>query len=628
MLINGQHAEEVRVAVIEGEKDKWELSAYRVAVADSRVERGNIYRGVVANVEPSLDAAFIDFGAGRHGFLTRHDVFEAACGADGKAGAAIDEVLQRGQPILVQVTRDAAGQKGATLTTNISLAGRYMVLMPFEDQRGVSRKVEDEELRRKLREKVKNLVAGDFGFIVRTNAADQTKTELKADLDQLKRLWKQVLDDSKQGKRPRLLHDDQDVVIQVLRDYLDARVDEVLVDDEQLLARAERYLSAAMPRRKVTLSHHDERLPLFSRYNLEPKIAAIYRRDVPLRGGGALVIDPTEALTAVDVNSGKSKGGDSQKDTAYHTNLEAAEEVARQLRLRDIGGLVVVDFIDMRPRKHQQAVEKALKEAMKPDRARHQVGRLSRNGLLEINRQRIGQALHVQTHVPCPTCSGVGHLVNPDLVALGLLRRLEARAATGWLQQARIALNPQVANAVQNRRRAQLAALEAEFHIDIEITGQPGLEISEERIEWINRDAPAQVPQRTEGGAGAGSAAPGTPRQNGAPSRPPLSSSTTQENELEGDSKRRRRRRSRRKKPAREAEAQAAESPAKAEQEAAKPEAGKRSKRKRRGRKKKTAKETQQEAPAQPQPADEPAKETGRRRPRRRRRKAAKKSAE
>ena len=618
MLINGQHAEEVRVAVIEGEENAWELSAYRVAVADSRVERGNIYRGVVANVEPSLDAAFIDYGGARHGFLTRHDVIEAACGVEGKAGGAIDEVLQRGQTILVQVTRDAEGQKGATLTTNISLAGRYMVLMPFEDQRGVSRKVEDDDLRRKLREKVKNLVAGDFGFIVRTNAADQTKTELKADLDQLKRLWKQVLDDSEQGKRPRLLHDDQDVVIQVLRDYLDARVDEVLVDDEELLARAERYLSAVMPRTKIALSLHGQRLPLFSRYNLEPKIAAIYRRDVPLPGGGALVIDRTEALTAVDVNSGKSKGGDSQKDTAYRTNLEAAEEVARQLRLRDIGGLVVVDFIDMRPRKHQQAVEKALKEAMKPDRARHQVGRLSRNGLLEINRQRVGQALHVQTHVPCPTCAGVGRLVNPDLVALGLLRRIEARAATGWLQRVRIALNPQVANAVQNRRRAQLAALEAEFRIAIEITGQPGLEISEERIEWINRETPAHVPSKSE-------------RSEDAPSRAPLSSSTTQENELEPRSKRRRRRRSRRKEPARETEAQEARA---APQEAGQ-SAGKRSKRKRRGRNKKpdaSSAATQDadnkpESAAQPQPTDDTAK-TGRRRPRRRRRKPAKKDAE
>jgi len=491
MLINGRHAEEVRVAIIDESK---KLLGYRVAVAESHVQRGNIYRGVVANIEPSLDAAFVEFGVGRHGFLTRHDVVEQAYHHTDR-GKNIDQVLQKGMPILVQVTRDAVDNKGATLTSNISLAGRYLVLMPFEDSRGVSRKVEDEDLRRKLREKVKNLVAGDFGFIVRTNAADQTKTDLKADLEQLKRLWKQVLEDNTDGKGPRLLYDDQDLVIQVMRDHLDSDIEEVVVDDEELLARTERYVSAVMPRTHLTLTPYRDRLPLFSRHNLEPQIAAIYRRSPSLPGGGSIVIDHTEALTAIDVNSGKSKGGDRQRDTALSTNLEAAAEVALQLRLRDIGGLVVVDFIDMRSRKHQQAVEKALKDAMKPDRARSHVGRISANGLLELNRQRVGQALSLRTHVPCPTCNGLGRLVNPELMALGLLRRIEARAATGRLERAQIALHPQIAAVVQNRRRSQLAALEREFGITIEITGRADLELSAERIEWQTRDNPIDPPQ-------------------------------------------------------------------------------------------------------------------------------------
>lgn len=496
MLINGRHTEEVRVAIID---EAQKLQGYRVAVAESGVQRGNIYRGVVVNIEPSLDAAFIEFGAGRHGFLTRHDVIEQAYHhGPAKGAATIDKVLQKGQPIMVQVTRDAVDNKGATLTTNLSLAGRYLVLMPFEDSKGVSRKVEDDDLRRKLRDKVKNLVAGDFGFIVRTNAADQTKTDLKADLEQLKRLWKQVLDENAQGKGPRLLYDDQDLVVQVLRDHLDASIAEVLVDDEELLARAERYISAVMPRSKLSLSLYRERLPLFSRHNLEPQIAAIYRRTASLPSGGSIVIDGTEALTAIDVNSGKSKGGERQRDTAVSTNLEAADEVARQLRLRDIGGLVVVDFIDMRSRKHQQAVEKAIKEAMKPDRARSSQGRISPNGLMEINRQRVGQSLSMRTHVPCPTCNGLGRLVNPDLMALGLLRRIEARAATGRLARVQVALHPQVANAVQNRRRGQLAALECELDIVIEIVGRADLELSGERIEWQAREAPAEVPTRSD----------------------------------------------------------------------------------------------------------------------------------
>jgi len=553
MLINGRHTEEVRVAIID---DKKALQGYRVAVAESSVERGNIYRGVVANIEPSLDAAFVEYGGPRHGFLTRHDVVEQAYHHQPKGGASIDKVLQKGQPILVQVTRDAAGTKGATLTTNLSLAGRYLVLLPYEDSKGVSRKVEDEDLRRKLREKVKNLVAKDFGFIVRTNAADQTKTDLKADLDQLKRLWKQVADESGRGKGPRLLHDDQDLVIQVLRDHLDSSIKEVVVDDEELLARAERYVAAVMPRTKIELKLYRDRLPLFSRHNLEPQIEAIYRRTIRLPGGGSIVIDHTEALTAIDVNSGKSKGGESQQETARSTNLEAAAEIARQLRLRDIGGLVVVDFIDMRQAKHRQAVEKAMKEAMKQDRARSQVGRISGNGLLEINRQRVGQALQIRTHVTCPTCEGVGRLVNPELVALGLVRRIEARAATGRLARARIALHPDVANAVQNQRRAQLAALERDFGISIMITSRADLDLAGERVEWDAREAPPEPPRPRE------EQEPRRQREEQEP-RPPREEQAARAEEPPGESrsKRRRRRRNRRKPEGKEPRALGATDP-------------------------------------------------------------------
>jgi ribonuclease E len=493
MLINGQHAEELRMAITEDNI----LETYRVEVEEAGVERGNIYRGVVCNIEPSLDAAFIEYGADRHGFLARQDVVPQAYHRqppDGVEWPRIEDVLCKGEPILVQVTRDAVGSKGAALTTNVSLAGRYLVLMPFDTAQGMSRKVEDEDLRRKLKDKVKSLVASEgFGFIVRTNAVDETKTALKADLDALVRLWRGVSAEGQEGLGPRLLHNDQDLVLQALRDHLDAAIDEVIIDHPTLHAKATEYLAAVMPRSKVAVTLYAERIPLFSRFNLEPQVAAIYKRVVPLPSGGSLAIDPTEALIAVDVNSGRATSGASQEETAHQTNLEAAVEVARQLRLRDIGGIIVVDFIDMRSPRARREVEKTLKDAMKRDKARFDVGHISGNGLLEINRQRIGQALQLRTHRPCPTCQGVGRLLAPELLGLHLLRRIEAGAATGRQSKARIALHPQVAEVVQNRRRAQLAALEAEYKIQIALVASPDLAPSEDKIQWTEREPAAEA---------------------------------------------------------------------------------------------------------------------------------------
>ncbi len=490
MLINGRHVEELRVAVIEDNK----LESFRVKAGDEAVERGNIYRGVVANVESSLDAAFVDYGADKHGFLTRHDVITEAYHNPGKGRSPkIDQVLESGKPITVQVTRDAVDNKGAMLTTNISLAGRYLVLMPFDDSRGISRKVEDEATRRKLRDKVKQLITDDgngYGFIVRTNAMEQEPAELKRDLDHLSNLWQRVQEQSQKGSGPKLINDDQDLVVQALRDYLDREIDEVVIDDEVLLARAKDYISAAMPDSPIRLTLYKERIPLFSRYNLESQITAIQQRVVSLPSGGSLVFDATEALTAIDVNSGKATSGSSQGETAFNTNLEAADEVARQIRLRDIGGLFVVDFIDMRAIKHQRKVEQALKEALKLDKARSRVGRISDNGLLEINRQRIGQALHLRTHELCPTCKGVGRVNSPILAGLNLLRRIEARAATGRLKEVRVELHPQLADRIQNSRRQELAAIERTYKVEILMIGTPGLELSEERLTWTNHDGP------------------------------------------------------------------------------------------------------------------------------------------
>jgi ribonuclease E len=487
MLINAQNPAELRVAVTSGDA----LEEFKVDVGERGLTRGNIYFGIIANIQPSLNAAFIDYGTDKHGFLAIQDVVPDAYYHQPKKGQKprIETVLEKGQPIVVQVTREPEGSKGAALTTNLSLAGRYLVLMPFEKTRGVSRKVTSEEHREALRKTVASLTVPEgCGVIVRTNALEQTKVTLTRDLNALVRLWKRISAEARVSRKTKLLYSDQDIVLQALRDYLDATIEEVVVDEEQAYQRAEEYMKAFMPRSKTRLVRYQERLPLFAAHRLEPQIERIFERSVPLPSGGSIVIDPTEALAAIDVNSGRSTRAGSQEETAVSTNLEAATEVARQLRLRDIGGLVVVDFIDMRHRRSQTKVEKVLREAMKADKARCQVGRISPNGLLEINRQRIQQAIHLRTHRPCPTCSGVGRIRSPEIVALHLMRAIEARAAEGFMKGVQVQLHPELADFIQNHRRAELLRLEEEFSIKIELVAAARLHRGEQEVSWFARD--------------------------------------------------------------------------------------------------------------------------------------------
>ncbi len=495
MLINAQSPEELRIAVADGTT----LESYHVEVADAGMTRGNIYRGVIAGIQPSLNAAFIEYGAERNGFLSIQDVVPEAYYREPSGGRPrIEDVLEKGKPIVVQVSRDPEGQKGSALTTNLSLAGRYLVLTPFDSMRGVSRKVEDEDVRKELREIAHKLeVPEGCGLIVRTNALDQNRTVLARDVQALLRLWKRVQSEAIQGRQTKLLYSDQDLILRAIRDVLDSSIEEVLVDDDAAFEAAGEYMQAFLPRSKTTLVRYTERAPIFFRYGVEDQIDKIYERSVALPSGGSIVIDPTEALTAIDVNSGKSTRGGSQEETALQTNLEAAAEVARQLRMRDVGGLIVVDFIDMRSIKAKKKVEKAVKDAMKVDRARNNVGRISSNGLVEINRQRISQALRLRTHRACPTCAGTGRIASPEMVSLNLLRRIEGRAASGRLQSVRVSLHPELADALQNSRRQKLAALEREFQIEIEIIASTSLHRPEEKIEWIDRPPGVVVlPQR------------------------------------------------------------------------------------------------------------------------------------
>ncbi|MDE2924490.1 MAG: Rne/Rng family ribonuclease [Acidobacteriota bacterium] len=487
MLINARSSTELRIAIANDSV----LEDLKVDIAERGLTRGNIYYGKIANIEPSLNAAFIDYGAPKHGFLAIQDVVPDAYyqAAPKSKRPKIEDVLVRGRPIVVQVTREPEGNKGAALTTNLSLAGRYLVLTPFDKTCGVSRKVDTEEVRLKLKAMAEALPVPDGGgVIVRTNALGQTKTALNRDMNALLRLWKRISRDARDSKGTRLLYSDQDIVLQGLRDYLDSSIQEVLVDEDTAHGRAEQYMRAFMPRSKTVLNRYTGRRPLFSVYDLEPQIQNIFERRADLPSGGSIVIDPTEALTAIDVNSGRSKKGASQEETAVGTNVEAAAEVGRQLRLRDIGGLIVVDFIDMRSPRNRRKVEKAMKDAMKPDKARFTVSRISANGLLEINRQRIHQALQMRTHGDCAHCGGTGRVASPDLIALRLLRNIESHGAAGYMRGVRIAMQPELADFLQNRHREALVKLGHEFELEIEISGQPQLHGQEPEISWLARD--------------------------------------------------------------------------------------------------------------------------------------------
>jgi ribonuclease E len=488
MLINAQRPEEVRVAIV----TDGVLDAHEVAASESGLMRGNIYRGTVANVHPALEAAFVDFGETKDGMLRADDIVPAAYHRqppEGDRRPRVEKVLERGKPVLAQVVRDGIGSKGALLTTNVSLAGRYLVLMPYDDVRGVSRRAEDEETRQLIKERLADMSLPEgMGVIARTNALDQPKTTLNRDLNALLRLWKRVRKEASTGKGPKLVYSDQDLIVQTLRDSLDATISEVLVDDDGAYERVQDYMAAFMPRAKTRLVRYSERMPMFSKYEVEDQIDRIYQRRVELPTGGSIVIDPTEALTAIDVNSGRASRGASQEEAVTRVNRQGAVEVARQLRLRDIGGLVVVDFIDMRSRKNQRQVEKDVRDAMKDDKARFTVSRLSPNGLMEINRQRLKKALSLRRFRDCPTCTGTGTIASPELVGLNLLRRIETRAVTGQLESVRVELHPELADAIQNERRHEIADLEREFDIRVEIIASSSLHRSEEHVEWQKRD--------------------------------------------------------------------------------------------------------------------------------------------
>ena len=467
MIINAVDPEEVRIAILTGRM----LEDFDIETRGVEKNKGNIYKGVVMAVEPALNAAFVNYGADKQGFLTANDVHfkYAPNGNEPDKSPKIEKLLKPKQTVLVQVSKDEVGSKGAVLTTFLSLAGRYLVLMPDSETQGVSRKIEDEETRRKVREAAAKLdVPSNMGVIIRTAGRDRTKLDLNRDLRVLLRLWDNIQKTANRAKGPALIFKEQDVIIRALRDYFSADIDEIVLDADEAYDRAAEYMHLVMPNHRSALTRYVERRPIFHHYRIEEQLDVIYSPKVVLQSGGSIVIESTEALVAIDVNSGKQKSNN-QEETASQTNTEAAIEVARQLRLRDLGGIIVVDFIDMGMRKNQQKVERVMKEALRFDKARVKVGRISRNGTLEITRQRIRSALQTSVFDTCGLCHGTGHVLNPASHAIAVLRRLRDRSSRGDLRTAKVRVKPEVANRLRTDYWSALQDIEKRYSIRVEV---------------------------------------------------------------------------------------------------------------------------------------------------------------
>jgi ribonuclease E len=487
MLINATQAEELRVALVDGQK----LYDFDIEVPSKEQKKSNIYKGIITRVEPSLEAAFINYGADKHGFLPFKEIsplyrqLQEGAETDGRR-PAIKDLIKEGQEILVQIEKEERGNKGAALTTYISLAGTYLVLMPNNPKAGgISRRIEG-ETRSDLREVMASLeIPETMGLIVRTAGCGKNAEELQWDLNYLLQLWEAIDRSSNEQKAPFLVFQESNVIIRALRDHLRGNIDEILIDNSESFALVQDFLKQVMPHFLPKAKLYQDAVPLFSRYQIESQIEVAYCREVSLPSGGSLVIDHTEALTSVDINSARATKGSDIEETALNTNLEAADEIARQLRLRDLGGLFVIDFIDMMSNKNQRTVENHLRDALKIDRARIQTGRISRFGLLEMSRQRMRPSLGDSTQLPCPRCKGQGTIRNVESVALSVLRILEEEAMKKGTEKVIAHLPIECATFLLNEKRHAIEQIEQRLKIGIIILPSKHLETPAYDIERI-----------------------------------------------------------------------------------------------------------------------------------------------
>lgn len=495
MLINATQPEELRVAIVDGQK----LYNLDIETAGREQKKANIYKGKVTRVEPSLEAAFVDYGSDRHGFLplkeiSRHYFTGSAKESGGRV--QIKDAIKEGQEVVVQIEKEERGNKGAALTTFISLAGRYLVLMPNNPRAGgISRRIEGQE-RNELRDAMSGLEIPDgAGLIVRTAGIGKSQEDLQWDLNYLLQLWEAIESSAKEKPAPFLIYQESNVIIRSIRDHLRADIGEIVIDHPEVYAEACEFIEQVMPHNARKLRHYTDEVPLFSRYQIESQIESAFQREVRLPSGGAIVIDHTEALTSIDINSARSTKGADIEETALNTNLEAADEIARQLRMRDMGGLFVIDFIDMTPTRNQREVENRLKEAMKQDRARVQLGRISRFGLLELSRQRLRPSLGESMLHVCPRCDGHGFIRGVESLALSVLRIIEEHAMKENTLRINAQLPVDVATFLLNEKREAIHDIEQRQDVNVVLIPNIHFETPHYEIERIREQ---DVPEGSE----------------------------------------------------------------------------------------------------------------------------------
>lgn len=489
LLINTDEPEECRLVLLEGGR----VESFYVETVSQAQTKGNIYKGRVTAVEANMQAAFVDYGSEKNGFLPFGDIHPEYYATEVAADThwkdlPIQKVLSKGQEVLVEVVKEATGNKGATLTTFLSLPGRYLVLMPGSDSAGISRKIESEEERNKLREMIESVsIPEGIGYIVRTASQEITKTALAQDVRYLLNLWKEIKKKGQTEKAPALLHKEQNIVSRFLRDHFTAEITEILVDAEEALAQVNNFLELlpAAQRKSTTAKLHKGAQPLFHQYHVERQIEQIYQPTVPLPSGGSIVINPTEALVAIDVNSGRTGKDKSFEDAIFLANMEAAEELSRQLRLRDLGGLIVVDFIDMRDSKHIREVEKKVRDCMKRDKAKVDFSKISKFGLMQISRQKMAAPVSVGSYRLCPHCQGRGMVRSVETQALVHFRHIQTGVARKEVKRVLCRLPMEVAQYILNKKRQDLIELEQEHQVEINIIPDSTMPPTESKIEFL-----------------------------------------------------------------------------------------------------------------------------------------------
>lgn len=486
MLFNATQAEELRVAIVDGQR----LIDLDIESAAKEQKKSNIYKAVITRIEPSLEAAFVDYGSERHGFLPFKEISRSYFQPGIEPNkASIREALKEGQELIVQVDKDERGNKGAALTTFVSLAGRYLVLMPNNPRGGgVSRRVEGDE-RAELREAMDQLdVPQGMSLIARTAAIGRTAEELQWDLNYLLQLWKAIEGAATLQNGAFLIYQEGSLVIRAIRDYFQPDIGEILIDTDEVHEQAKQFMEHVMPTTVNRIKRYSDDVPLFSRFQIEHQIESAYSRQVNLPSGGAIVIDHTEALVAIDVNSGRSTRGADIEETAFKTNLEAAEEISRQLRLRDLGGLIIIDFIDMENQRNQREVENKMREGLRLDRARVQTGKISRFGLMELSRQRLRPALAETSYIPCPRCTGTGHIRSAESAALHILRILEEEAMKDNTAAVHTQVPVDVATFLLNEKRGDIQSIELRHKVNVLIIPNTHLETPQHQITRLRHE--------------------------------------------------------------------------------------------------------------------------------------------